>query len=248
MWNSLITPQPNKYLEALLPTTQLNRLTRFVIEEEGWYVVEYDHTSVPGIMYVSMTEEKVNSLTDDIKNDLADLDKLAKYSIIVPAEPQCFKVGEEIAPIFTVMKNGSPLYMVTEIVPLDKNMVRREGEKVFGVREGQTKIRIRLKDFPEIFVDEDIKIGLNEEFAAYVAGKASIRLNRTEVYELYSNQEIIGDVSYSLNDDALAAIVNVENNKCYIKANGKNKLGTLILFASYGGKTYEKEIKITPLW
>ena len=89
---------------------------------------------------------------------------------------------------------------------------------------------------------------MNEEFAAYVAGKASIRLNRTEVYELYSNQEIIGDVSYSLNDDALAAIVNVENNKCYIKANGKNKLGTLTLFASYGGKTYEKEIKITPLW
>lgn len=37
-------------------------------------------------MYVSMTEEKVNSLTDDIKNDLADLDKLAKYSIIVSAE------------------------------------------------------------------------------------------------------------------------------------------------------------------
>ena len=199
-------------------------------------------------MYVSMTEEKVNSLTDDIKNDLADLDKLAKYSIIVPAEPQCFKVGEEIAPIFTVMKNGSPLYMVTEIEPLDKNMVRREGEKIFGVREGQTKIRIRLKDFPEIFVDEDIKIGLNEEFAAYIAGKATIRLNRTEVYELYSNQEIIGDVSYSLNDDALAAIVNVENNKCYIKANSKNKLGTLTLFASYGGKTYEKEIKITPLW
>lgn len=199
-------------------------------------------------MYVSMTEEKVNSLTDDIKNDIADLDKLAKYSIVVPAEPQCFKVGEEIAPIFTVMKNGAPLYMVTEIEPLDKNMVRREGEKIFGVRGGQTKVRIRLKDFPEVFVDEDIKIGLNEEFAAYVAGKASIRLNRTEVYELYSNQEIIGDVSYSLNDDVLAAIVNVENNKCYVKANGKNKLGTLTLFASYGGKTYEKEIKITPLW
>ena len=55
-------------------------------------------------------------------------------------------------------------------------------------------------------------------------------------------------MSYSLNDDALAAIVNVENNKCYIKANSKNKLGTLTLFASYGEKTYEKEIKITPLW
>ena len=195
-----------------------------------------------------MTEEKVNSLTDDIENEIADLDKLAKYSIVVPAESQCFKVGEEIAPIFTVMKNGSPLYMATEITPLDKNMVRREGEKIYGVREGQTKVRIRLKDFPEVFVDEDIKIGLDEEFAAYIAGKASIRLNRTEVYELYSNQEIIGDVSYSISDEVLAAIAGVENNKCYIKANGKNKLGTLILYASYGGKTYEKEIKIAPLW
>ena len=47
-------------------------------------MVEYDHTSVPGIMYISMTEEKINSITDDVKNDIADLDKMAKYEIILP--------------------------------------------------------------------------------------------------------------------------------------------------------------------
>ena len=47
-------------------------------------------------MYISMTEEKINSITDDVKNDIADLDKMAKYEIIIPEGAQNFEVGEEV--------------------------------------------------------------------------------------------------------------------------------------------------------
>jgi hypothetical protein len=35
-WNSLITPQPNKYAEILMPRYQIDRSTNFIIEEESW--------------------------------------------------------------------------------------------------------------------------------------------------------------------------------------------------------------------
>jgi hypothetical protein len=47
-------------------------------------VVEYDHTSVPGIIYLSLTENKINSIYDDVENNVADTDKLAKYDLILP--------------------------------------------------------------------------------------------------------------------------------------------------------------------
>ena len=53
-WNSLITPQPNKYAELLMPRWSIARSTNFIVEDESWSVVEYDHTSVPGIIYLSL--------------------------------------------------------------------------------------------------------------------------------------------------------------------------------------------------
>ena len=66
-WNSLITPQPNKYAEMILPKKEIERGTSFIVEDEAWSMVEYDHTSVPGVMYLSLTEEKVNYVYDDLE-------------------------------------------------------------------------------------------------------------------------------------------------------------------------------------
>jgi hypothetical protein len=78
-WNNLITPQPNKYAELLMPRYPIDRATNFIVEEESWTVEEYDHTSVPGVIYLSLTESKINTIYDDVKNNIADLDKLAQY-------------------------------------------------------------------------------------------------------------------------------------------------------------------------
>ena len=67
-WNALITPQPNKYAEILMPRYPISRATNFIIEDESWTVVELDHTSVPGVIYLSLTENKVNLIYDDLVN------------------------------------------------------------------------------------------------------------------------------------------------------------------------------------
>lgn len=247
-WNSLITPQPNKYLEALLPRRDISRLTRFIVEEEGWYVVETDHTSVPGVMYISMTEEKVNNLTDDVKNDIADLDKKAKYEILLPEGAQNFDIGEEVKPIFTVMKNGSPTAVEIEIIPLNKRKIKYVDGILTAIAKGNTKVRIQLKAFPDIYVEESIVVGEPKELVAYIVGNDSIRLDRSSTYELTHSGQGDDNVSFSIDTSVLATIQRVEGNKCIIHANALNKLGSFVLTAECGGKTWIKNIKVIPLW
>lgn len=199
-------------------------------------------------MYISLTEEKVNSLTDDIKNDIADLDKLAKYEIIVPETPQVFKVGEEISPIFTVTKNGNPIKLDVTLSSTNTNMIEEVNGKLIGRREGESPIKITLKDFPEIFIEEQIKISDIDTISAYIDGKATIRLNRSSVYELKADRDFDAEIEYSIDDNSLASIAKIEGNKCHIKANDKNKLGSFTIAAQYKSKVYTKTIKVIPLW
>ena len=52
-----------------MPTVSIMRETSFIIEKESWRVIEYDYTSVPGVMYLSVGEEKINTMYDDMNNN-----------------------------------------------------------------------------------------------------------------------------------------------------------------------------------
>ena len=103
MWHSLISPQPNKFAEIIMPrpifddpSEDLNRLMRgitFIIENEGWLVVECDWSSVDGIVYMSLTESKVNYHYDDRDIDVAETDR---YKF--PALPTLYKVSDVVIP------------------------------------------------------------------------------------------------------------------------------------------------------
>jgi len=67
-----------------MPRRQIDRATNFIVEEESWQLIEYDHTSVPGTMYLSLTENKINTIYDDVENEIADLDKRARYELVLP--------------------------------------------------------------------------------------------------------------------------------------------------------------------
>ena len=40
-----------------MPRNEVLRDTSFIVEDESWSVVETDFSSVPGVMYISLTEE-----------------------------------------------------------------------------------------------------------------------------------------------------------------------------------------------
>lgn len=247
-WNSLITPQSNKYAEMILPKKDIERATSFIVEDESWSVVEYDHTSVPGIMYLSLTEEKVNYIYDDLENNIADTDRRAIYEISQPEEIQNFKIGDEVNPIFNITKNGKPVNLETICIPKDKKIVKFVNGKLIAQKAGETLIVIQLKDFPEIYQSIKINVGEEPSFYAYIKGDSIIKLGRQAEYEFICNAYVKDNIHFSINDESLAKVLRTFEDTCIVRANAENRLGKVVLNAEYNGITYAKDIKIVPLW
>lgn len=248
-WNNLITPQPNKYAELLMPRYPIDRATNFIVEDESWTVVEYDRSSVPGVIYLSLTESKVNTIYDDLDNDIADLDKLAIYDLSVPEVTQIFTVGEPIELTFTLMKNGVPSDEEVEFISTNKKIVKMVDNELKAIAEGEVDIIVQLKQYPAVQKTITIQIGEEKnEFSAYIEGSDTLRLDRIGVYSLKGTEEITGEVTYSISDNTLAKIIEIKDNNCSVRANAKNKLGTITISAVYNDNTYTKQISIVPLW
>ena len=248
-WNSLITPQPNKYAEIIMPRHNIDRDTSFIVEEEAWSMVEYDHSSVPGVIYLSLTEEKLNSIYDDTINNIADTDRLAKYEVITGKEKQIFTVGSPIIPTFTIVKNGKPVEVGYKLIPENKKIAKFVNGTLTAIKEGETSLIVQLVEYPEIYTRLGIIVGKENNFSAYIEGSDSIRLGREFSYKLVGTSEINENVSFTLKETNLAFIIDSrENNLCRIKANDKNKLGSVELIAEYQGIEYTKTISIIPLW
>lgn len=248
-WNSLITPQPNKYAEIIMPRYNIARDTSFIVEEEAWSMVEYDHSSVPGVIYLSLTEEKLNFIYDDTINNIADTDRLAKYEVIAGKEKQIFTVGSPIVPTFTIVKNGKPIEVDYKFIPENKKIAKFVNGTLTAIKEGETSLIIQLIDYPEIYTRLEIIVGKENNFSAYIEGSDSIRLGREFSYRLVGTSEINENVSFTLKETNLAFIIDSgENNLCRIKANDKNRLGSVELIAEYQGIEYTKTISIIPLW
>lgn len=247
-----------------MPRYPIDRATNFIVEDESWTVVEYDHTSVPGVIYLSLTENKINTIYDNVTINVADTDKYAQYELLMPEENQVFKINDIIAPKFTLTKNGVPFDAEIVLLTTDKAIARMIDyeefdeethktitvSKLTAVGEGTVEIIAQLKDYPQIKKSFTITVDntTEQEFMGYIEGKSSIKLDRYEEYSLMGTTEIVGKVIFTLDETNLATLLQLSDNKCQIKANMKNKLGTITLRAQYNGNEYTKEIAIVPLW
>ena len=244
MWHSLISPQPNKYAEIIMPRQEVERGTNFIIEDEAWTMIEADFSSVEGIIYMSLTESKINYQYDDLDTDIADTDKL-KFPILAPIAT----IGEEIVPDFGA--NTWNEWEIEYLLPETATGVLEVDENghLQAIGAGQVMVTMRLKNRPAVTVDYEVTVNESDaEFVAYLDGQDSIRLDRYAAYSLTSTAPIAGAVTFSLDATELATISKLDTNECVIHANAKNKLGEVILHASYGGNDYSKTIKIIPLW
>lgn len=259
MWHSLVSPQPNKYAEIIMPRpvlegTDQDELLRgitFIIENEGWTVIECDWTSVEGIVYMSLTESKVNYQYDDREVEVADLDRL-KF----PTLQDLYVQGQYIVPEFEA--NTFNEWEVELIPPQDCTLVVYDESTNHWRAEAPGKVifTMQLRGNNAVQKQYEILIQANEqEFAAFIEGPDEIKLDRYARYDFKGNKNLDGTVEFSIADKALATIdFAYDSNKeiipyaRVIHANAKNKIGETILSAKYNGITYTKTIKIVPLW
>ena len=267
-WHNLITPQPNKYAEIIMPrpvdngseiADTVDRSTTFIVEDEGWKMVEADFTSVNGIIYMSLTENKVNFQYDHLgagTDDIADLDK---YKF--PNLPTLYKVGDTIAPEFetdTLNQWEIVLSKPDDCDFIDDNFV--------ATGAGQCIITMSLKDVPA--VSKKIEIIINEQETQpiyYIVGPDKVKLDRYATYSLKDEEgnKVLDNVKIEIPVDPDAkkppsdygTLQQVKddlgqfiNNEYVFHANDKNKLGQIVLVATYNGVEYTKTIDIIPLW
>lgn len=249
-WHNLITAQPNKYAEVIMPRHNISRSNTFIVEDEAWDVVEYDWSSVKGIMYISLTEEKVNYIYDDTENNVADTDTLANYEVVLPQTPQTFLVGEPINLAYVITKDGKPFHAEVNITSLDKSVIKYVNKELMAVGEGTATLEIQLVDFPQIVLPISVEVGAQPSgFSAFIEGNDEIRLDFEATYQLKGTEEINEDVEFSIISGAdLAFISSSLGDTCVIRSNDDNKLGEVTLCAAYNGETYTKTINIVPLW
>lgn len=263
-WHNLITPQPNKYAEIIMPRPQdensqvrntVDRGTNFIIEDESWKMVEADFTSVQGIIYMSLTENKVNMEYDDLKVDIADTDKL-----LFPTLEPVYNIGEEIIPNFTEQTFNEWEIALTPSEGSSCVAMNDNGHLV-AVAAGNALIKMRLKnldaDDPRRAVVKEFSITINEnadEAPLYIYGPDKVRLDRyanyTLVAEGHENEPLV-DVLMSIQtgEEYGTLAQDKEHNNIYVlHANKQNKLGKLVLVTNYNNKEYAKTVEIIPLW
>ena len=265
MWHSLISPQPNKFAEVIMPRPQfeegsedLDRLMRgitFIIENEGWTIIECDWTSVEGIAYMSLTESKVNYQYDDRTIDVAETDR---YKF--PALPTLYRIGDTIVPQF---EHDTLNQWEIEMRPSDFSFVSepKEGEdekekwyqELHPIKSGNCIITMRIKDRPAVMQQIEITVNaIEDNFIAYIDGPDEVRLDRYATYTLI-NEETKNPVSLSANEYIKFTVENKEQDEkkkkailatlskaydkdnnvilqaCVLHANAKNEIGEAIL-------------------
>lgn len=264
MWHNLISPQPNKFAEIIMPrpelttktdTEELMRGITFIIENEGWIVIECDWTSVAGIVYMSLTESKVNYQYDDRDIDVANTDK---YKF--PYMPTMFKVGEQIVPRFEAGTLNQ--WEVGLNKPQDCDFI---DDNFIATGAGQCIITMYLKNRPAVSKDIEITITpIEDELEIHIDGPDQLRLDRQDKYSLASNSPIDDKVVFSIQSwpnmnkkkvsdyATLRQDIDSNNqlipNQYILHANARNNLGNIVLAAQYKGVEYTKTVQIIPLW
>ena len=253
----IIASEPNKFMEIIMPFTKdIKREQRFIVDGEGWYVIEFDSSSVDGITYITLGEDK-KDLQQDLLIDNGDSEDLANYK-----DENKFYIETSQNP--TVERNTSyvikPYYYEKGNLIYNANFNFYINNRLVGsgieyeqLYEEDTEVTIKLANKEEIQLV--ITVGVRDEpqdDPIYtIVGDSNIKWGKTSIYSveknLWGSVEPVEEVYYSLSDETLATVEN-ENGVAYVKANNKRKTGNVILAAQFGNNFIEKTISIVSLW
>ena len=254
-WNRLITPQPNQWLEMLVPAKKTIKMDqKFIIDGRAWFVDEYDATSSKGITYYSLTEDKIDRMDDSIENGLANANKLDCYKIAIQDEISCGLTDNYIiSPI--VYNDGvidiQPLGYIIEDRDIASLMLLNNNATIVPISKGQTTLKIYLINQPKVFKSIVINITDMTEQSAVLIGDDSIKTTDFAIYSVYriSDSKIIDPIiSFSISDSNLASGILLDDGTLKIIANEDNKLGVVTVIINTSSNTYTKKISIRSLW
>ena len=254
----IIASEPNKFMEIIMPFTKdIKREQRFIVDGEAWYVIEFDSSSVDGITYITLGEDKKDLQNDLLidqgkEEDLADYKKENKFYIsVLNTNPTVEEdTSYVIKPYY--YKDGILVSDAIFNYYIDDTLVGT-GASYEQVYDSATVVTIKLKEKEEIELKVTISItdSIVDEKNYKIIGDNIIKWGKTAIYSV--NLEYIGTIStvqeveYNISNEELATL-EVEDGVAYITANNKRKSGTIVLTAVGDDFSIKKDINITSLW
>ena len=254
-WNRLITPQSNQWLEMLVKTDESIKLgQKFIIDGRAWFVDEYDMTSAEGVTFYSLTEDKIDRLDDDIENEVANINNLNSYQIIMQEEINCAIDNNYIInPI--VYGNGTiqeeSLGYIIDNEEIASLITKDKYSMIVPKNFGSTELKIYLINQPKVFKSITVNITNSTEQATVLVGDDSIRTTDSSNYYVYNishNKEIEPIISFSISNKLLATGEKNDDGSVKIIANEDNRLGIVKVIFNTENNSYVKDITIKSLW
>ena len=238
-WHSVITPQPNKYINIMMPHQLMDLGTEIMVLDEVWTLVDYDQNSVPGIIYMSFTETNFNEQRDSLEDKLANADQLANWTIDM-LDSRIVEANSVFDLNYAILKNGVAQSVQPEIV-IEGSLTLLENNRIQAGASGAGSITIKYRG-----VEKTQRVAVGGTPAANVVfiGDDKIRVASTNVYTL----ENAKNVTFTINDPKSLVSLESDDNSCKIIANDKNKLGVFTLTADYDGGSLSKTINVVSLW
>lgn len=254
----IIASEPNKFMEIIMPFTEdIKREQRFIVDGEGWYVIEFDSSSVDGITYITLGEDK-----KDLQNDLliaqGDMEDLANYRDenkfyinILDSNPEVIQNTSHIIKPYYYEEGN--LILNTEFNFYINDEMVGSGYIYEQLYSEDTDVVVKLAKREEITCTVHINI-VEDSYRSpifNIIGDEKIKWGKTAIYsvefEEYGNIETSYDYTFSLSDETLASVEN-EDGIAYVKANSKRKTGIVTLIAESNNNFIEKTIEIVSLW
>ena len=255
-WNNMITPQPNKFLEVITSRKDIELGKRFLIDETAWYVVESDYISVKGVLYLAMTEDKIDVYQDDIENNIAEVIDLNKFKIVVDDKTIELGLNESYQLHGKTYLNGN-LYsddIIVEILEGKDCISINDDLKVTAIKEGTVKLRIGMEENNEINQNVEIKVVASApNIITYsLIGDESIKWGRTKVFQAIKNVNGISepiDAVFSIEDDnKVVKTYDISNTSLTVTANSENEVGSFKIIATINEQEIIKEVNVVSLW
>lgn len=249
-WNKLITPQPNIYLQMLIPSGSMIGIdSKFIIGKRAWMVVEYDSISVPGITYYSLVEDKIDKLDDSIDQQIANLPE--KNSFTLQVSNQTIQVGVETKIPIIIYNQGVIVNQEIEIINKGELSIEIAGETVNALVQGTTNVQVRLKNQPKVAKQITLTFVKEEQNTQEILEiNSQVKLMSTisgQVYKINGIDKIIVPIIQFIAQTDLAEI-KIQDGKIWIIANSENKIGSFDLVIKTQSSTFNRTISVRSLW
>ena len=257
-WHSVITPQPNKYINIMMPHQLMDLGTEIMVLDEVWYLVDYDQNSVPGVIFMSFTETNFNEQRDSLEDKLANADRLATWEIQM-LKNRVVEANSIVDLNYTILKNGVA-QDVEPIIEVSENLTLLNPHQVQVGNSGSGTITINYKGVVKtqtltvgktpaakllVICDEKIRVASEENKIVLQNAKEADVIDF--IFEDWEEEN--GNIPIPLNDLIDLKSIRIEHNICYFNVNKKNKLGKFILKIKYNGnQVIEKTIQVVSLW